>query len=481
MAAAASIGADSTGYIWEDPGDSIMIQISLDVVERLGAAVEQGLGAGARGTEVGGILLGRTLPGFGRAVLVEDFELTPCEHLRGASYTLSPKDRRILGSRLERRSPQSVVGYFRSHTRPGMYLDQDDFAVFSQHFPEAWQVFLLVKPSKEGLATGGFFFWEDGEVDRRSTYRQFPFDAARLIAGNYPITGEKNAVPVPRSAPGLAPVLMPKPEVRAPRRLPSLPWIVVPVIGGLFLIAGLFVSGNQTPVTETPAAKVTPPVEPLLPEPTPRAASPLSASSQNSQTPVNAATPAADHATPAEPSPPKPQAKAVAKPITKPVRKAVPPGPVSVAHVPVRELEQPPALAVPVARIEAKAPAVLPSHVTAAPPLEAEVSFEPAHAGVFKRALHKIEGDQEPGAFVAASPIRRVSPAKPADAGGADLRPVDVKVSIDESGIVTHVQLLTKGSFWAPAAMAAARQWQFKPARKHDKPVSSEMVLHFHF
>ena len=117
MAAAASIGADSTGYIWEDPGDSIMIQISLDVVERLGAAVEQGLGAGARGTEVGGILLGRTLPGFGRAVLVEDFELTPCEHLRGASYTLSPKDRRILGSRLERRSPQSVVGYFRSHTR----------------------------------------------------------------------------------------------------------------------------------------------------------------------------------------------------------------------------------------------------------------------------------------------------------------------------------------------------------------------------
>jgi hypothetical protein len=29
-------------------------------------------------------------------------------------------------------------------------------------------------------AIGGFFFWEDGDVNRRSTYREFPFDCARL-------------------------------------------------------------------------------------------------------------------------------------------------------------------------------------------------------------------------------------------------------------------------------------------------------------
>lgn len=158
MAALASSATGSAGYVWEDPGDSIMVQVSLDLVERLGAAVHQGLGPGLRGVEIGGILLGRMLPGLGRAVLIEDFEPVACEHLRGGSYTLSPKDRRLLGLRLARRGPRQVVGYFRSHTRPGMYLDQDDFTVFSQYFPDTGQVFLLVAPATEGAATGGFFF-----------------------------------------------------------------------------------------------------------------------------------------------------------------------------------------------------------------------------------------------------------------------------------------------------------------------------------
>src|SRR5689334_11913453 len=99
----ATVASPATGYVWEDPGDSIMIEVSMDLVDRLGDAIQQGLGAGQRGTEIGGILLGRVQPGFGRTVLVEDFELSPCEHLRGASYTLSPKDRQILGGRVARR------------------------------------------------------------------------------------------------------------------------------------------------------------------------------------------------------------------------------------------------------------------------------------------------------------------------------------------------------------------------------------------
>src|SRR5580658_2426776 len=259
MAAVASVTAGTAGYIWEDPGDSIMIQVGLDVVERLGAAVQQGLGAGSRGNEIGGILLGRALPGYRRAVLIEDFEPMPCEHLRGASYTLSPKDRRVLGARLARREARQVVGYFRSHTRPGMYLDQDDFAVFSQYFPEPWQVFLLVRPAMEGPAMGGFFFWEDGDINRRSPYRQFPFDCARLAEGDFPITaGQPAAAPAPPLRP--VPVLVPKPEARAPHKLPSLPWVVVPMIAVLFLIAGLFVSENQPPTREIAAAKASAPV-----------------------------------------------------------------------------------------------------------------------------------------------------------------------------------------------------------------------------
>jgi len=157
------------------------------------------------------------------------------------------------------------------------------------------------------------------------------------------------------------------------------------------------------------------------------------------------------------------------------------PPPVAVPRVVPREVEPPPALAAPVARLEPKLAAVFPSRANAAPPPEAEVSYDPPHPGVFRRALHKIEGTEgESGAFVPPSPTRKVAPVKPADAG-FQTRLVDVKVLIDESGNVTRAQILTKGSDLAAAALAAARQWQFTPARKHDKPVASEMVLHFRF
>jgi len=468
MAAVASIAAGAAGYVWEDPGDSIMIQISLGVVERLGAAVRQGLGAGPRGNEIGGVLFGRALPGFVRAVVIEDFELTPCEHLRGASYTLSPKDRRSLAMRLERRPAKQVVGCFRSHTRPGMYLDQDDFAVFSQYFPDPSQVFLLVRPSTDGPAMGGFFFWENGEVDRRATYRQFPFDTARLATGNFPITGARPAqAPAP---PRPAPVLVAKPEARAHRKLPPLPWVVVPVIAVLFLIAGLFVSQNEPPETKTAVAKAGPPVEPLLPEPAPQAA-------------VGRPTPFAPEA--ARPEPPvaqppatqlAPKAALKAKAVKNPLRNTPAQPRVAAVQVPAHLVEQPPALAAPVANVEPKLPPVLSSRTNPAPPPEADVTYEPAHHGVFRRALHKLEGTSE----AAASPVRKVLPLKPADSD-AGARPVDVKVFIDEAGDVTRAQLMSKDSDLASAALAAARQWRFTPARKHDRPVSSEMVLHFRF
>lgn len=471
MAAVASASTSVPGYVWEDPGDSIMVQISLELVERLGLAVEQGLGRGPRGDEIGGILLGRMLPGFGRAVLIEDFELASCEHLRGGSFTLSAKDMRLLGARLARRMPRQVVGYFRSHTRPGMYLDQDDFAVFSQYFPDAWQVFLLVRPAKEGPATGGFFFWEDGDINRRSTYREFPFDGAQLATGGFPITGGQPA-PAAAPAPRAVPVLVPKPEARAPRRLPPLPWIVVPVIAVLFLIAGLFVSEKQPAAREAAAAKTSPAVEPLLPEPVPQAAATPAASPN---TAVGTTQPEGTPAPPAEPKPaPFPKEKAAKKPLPN----AAAPPPVVAAREPVHEVEPPPALAVPT-QLEPKAVGALSSQVNAAPPPEADVTYEVPRPGVLRRALHKIEGaEAEAGAFVPPSPIRKFAPMKPAGADAA-ARPVDVKVFIDDRGNVTRAQVLTKGSGLAGAALNAALQWQFTPARKHDKPVASEMVLHF--
>jgi hypothetical protein len=339
-----------------------------------------------------------------------------------------------------------------------MYLDRDDFTVFSQYFSEPWQVFLLVRPSTEGSAMGGFFFWEDGDVNRRSPYRQFPFDCGRLAEDGFPIAGGQ---PAAAQAPRPLPVLVPKPAARVRRRLPSLPWVVVPVIAVLFLIAGLFVSETQEPVREPAAAKASPPLERLLPEPIPQTV---------------ASTPApAEPVTPAPASPATAKPKAAKKPRPAPAEGA----PVTVARVPFREIEPPPVVAVPVARLEPKLAAPLPSPADAAPAPETEVSYEAPRPGVLRRALRKIEGTGEAqSAFVPPSPIRKVAAVRPADSG-AGAHPVDVKVFIDEAGSVTRAQVLTKGADMADAALSAARQWQFTPARKHDKPVPSEMLLHF--
>jgi TonB family protein len=62
---------------------------------------------------------------------------------------------------------------------------------------------------------------------------------------------------------------------------------------------------------------------------------------------------------------------------------------------------------------------------------------------------------------------------------------VDVKVDVAESGKVSAAEIVAYGEppnfSLANAALAAARQWTFKPARTEDLPVSSQVVLHFHF
>jgi len=485
----------TASYLWEDPADSIAVHISLDVVERLGASVIEGLGPGPRGVEIGGVLLGRTAPG-GRTVWIEDFALVASEHLRGASYTLSAKERHTLGSRLARRKPGQVVGYFRSHTRPGLYLDQDDFAVISDYFQDPSQVVLVVRPAADHTAVGGFFFWEDGDINRRSPYRQFPFERQRLLAGDFPIADVSE--PQLDGAPRRTPAPVPQGAARIPRRPPQVPWLVVPVIAGMFLIAGLFKSQRRAPQPAPVPEKASAPAP--VPEIS-RAAPAAPGASQAEAPPVLEAgaagdspppeiadtapgTPAVQTAPQAEsPRPPAPPRRTTTQQ-ARPKGFHVPgPPPVTTARISPPDAAPPPTLAAPVREQMELAAALAPHIANLPPPPEAEVSYTTPHSSVFRRVLHKIPalGDGDAAdALVPPTPVRKVSPAIPRG-GAAGQRSVDVKVYIDESGGVWRAQLLTKRTGLADASLSAARQWRFTPARKRDKPVSSEMVLHFRF
>ncbi|MBI1786888.1 MAG: hypothetical protein HYR60_04950 [Acidobacteria bacterium] len=151
-----------------------------------------------RGAEVGGILLGQVQPGSPATVTVEDFEPVPCEYLMGPSYNLSDKDRRAMEAALAgwQNRHLSVVGFFRSHTRKDLYLDDADIGLLARYFSSPTQVFLLIKPFATRTSQAGFFFWEDGEIHRDSSYLEFPFHRRELGGGEgRPVLTRREAPP----------------------------------------------------------------------------------------------------------------------------------------------------------------------------------------------------------------------------------------------------------------------------------------------
>jgi hypothetical protein len=77
-------------------------------------------------------------------------------------------------------SASYAVGLFRSHTREGLGLCEDDVKLFDELFPESGNVILLVKPYATRASRAGFFFREDGVVHGESSYAEFPFRRSDL-------------------------------------------------------------------------------------------------------------------------------------------------------------------------------------------------------------------------------------------------------------------------------------------------------------
>jgi len=227
-------------YVWEVPEKSISIQLYFDVIDRMQPDIMRGMGAlKRRGAEVGGILLGRSEPGPQRTVTVEDFESVPTEYLTGPSYHLSENDQVTFEAAIARHvshdSGLTVVGFYRSHTRDELYMDDTDLAVADRYFPDPGSVFLLVKPFVTRASAGGFFFREDGGINRDSSYLQFPFDRAELGGGQ-----ARPAPPAPRND-AERPLPPYTPAVQAPSPAPDFNPAAgrrpVPTMSGLSILA----------------------------------------------------------------------------------------------------------------------------------------------------------------------------------------------------------------------------------------------------
>ena len=118
------------------------------------------------------------------------------------------------------------------------------------------------------------------------------------------------------------------------------------------------------------------------------------------------------------------------------------------------------------------------------------VVAEPISGSLLRRVVGKIplvRRLKRPPKAAAATPVHEVLPSLKTREERSLVRPVavDVKVYVGESGKVERAEVADYGNppNWrlADAALLAAQDWDFEPARVGDVPVSSEVMLHFRF
>ena len=130
----------SDDLIWRPQGKALSVHLSSSALSELSAELPRDVAtASGRVPESGGLLLGYARQS-GEEWLVRVEQLVPMdiEHARGESWTLSASDRKRLEQYVRRFAKPSdsvtLVGWYRTHTRSGLYLDQHDFNLFADFF-----------------------------------------------------------------------------------------------------------------------------------------------------------------------------------------------------------------------------------------------------------------------------------------------------------------------------------------------------------
>jgi len=221
----------SESYIWSFPGSPVRIYLHLKAAERLLADVTQASGA-TPGRETGGVLLGRAESPL--KIEIMDFEAIVLEDQASEKFTLAEPDWEKIDE-VKAATPAhsdglQVVGYYRSHLRDDLSLDENDLNLFRSRFPQATDVCLLIKPLADGSTTAGFFFWDNGAIESGFSFNEFPFDPERLrleameqsLAALQPKTRPAEVSPAPASDPP-APSARPPTPCTRPRSAPAAP------------------------------------------------------------------------------------------------------------------------------------------------------------------------------------------------------------------------------------------------------------------
>ena len=252
-----TLGSESSVYLWTFPGAPVRIEIELDVIARLEAAVMRNQ-SNDGAIEIGGVLLGDFRSPC--TVEIRDFALVAGDPGTKNGYVADTFEL----ERVWRTSPLPrgrVVGYFRTQSEESLELRDDEIGAVRQHFSDSRQVVLLIRSYQE-QSTAGFLFWDRGALSPFS-FLEFPLSAEALRSKATLNPGAVSAEPVRtvNVAPRVAPV---------PSRLRSrlLKGLAAGLLIGLVALAAVFsLRTRAAPHPEPPPAQ--PAAVEILPESAP--------------------------------------------------------------------------------------------------------------------------------------------------------------------------------------------------------------------
>ncbi len=169
---------DQEVFAWTFPGSPVSIYLPIDLVYRIGQWTSARHGPGP---EKGGLLLGRVLsPGA-----LEIMSGQPVQPGAGGLLAAISAARSAHAAATDEypagyEEAPAVVGYYRTHTRYRLCLEDADRSLIASEFPGPGNAFLLVRPEPFGPSTAGFFFWEGNRIEGDFCYLEFPLNPVVL-------------------------------------------------------------------------------------------------------------------------------------------------------------------------------------------------------------------------------------------------------------------------------------------------------------
>jgi hypothetical protein len=495
-------------YCWQV--HSFTVRLALDVVEKLGRHLQSPRVNPA--TEQGGLLFGHVIDT--NSVEISGFEFIRSRHDRGAPYDLSAPERSNLERRVrnfDRSKGPKPVGYFRTHLRPGLFLDQSDFALMTEAFSTGPRIALAIRTSEPTAPNAGIFLWKRGDIDPGKAKLMFPFDAEKLRIQGPAEHGQPTAPAIPLAA------------LAAPRKAPSISLVgglVCALAGGIVTFTALtaFHHGHfAAPVASgAPAISVKSRLaeshSTQIPQDSAVLYAPPAAFEEGTQPDQPSDEPADQPSNGTQSAP-----RATRSPFELPDRQPVSPAPSQASSNPSQPSSNNAAVTsaavarpvIPPPPPNTTAPAASPNRPLIeslkksdpAPPRETnavnvDVSVEPKENGVLKRIagrvpslaghiplLGRLHGFRH-NDVVSARPVRGLAPPIPAQVSHdlANEVEVDVEASIDDQGVVRNAEV-TRGAEtqFGLLAVDRVRSVPWKPARSGDRTVPMDVVVHYRF